>query len=65
MCVHCSTGVEMLMRLAMVSKFRSAVTFGLAALSLMMRLAPGAPPVLTPASTTVACEGPAAVAGAA
>ena len=55
----------MLMHLAMVSRFRSAVTFGLAAPSLTMRPAPGAPPVLTPASTTVAREGPAAVAGAA
>ena len=52
-------------RLAIVSGFRSAVTFGLAAPSLIMRPAPGDPPVLTPASTTVACEGPAAVAGAA
>ena len=54
----------MLMCLAMVSRFRSVVTFGLAAPSLIMRPDPDAPPVLTPASTTIAREGPAAVAGA-
>ena len=55
----------MLIHLAMVSRFCSVVTFGLAAPSLIMDPAPGALPVLTPASTTVAREGPAAVAGAA
>ena len=48
-----NTGVEMLILRAIASKFFSIWTLGLLAPKRMMRPAPGAPPVFTPASLTV------------